>query len=87
MTGDTGITYRPRSLGFNPQTSLLQIPICGYLQQTWWVEVEGELEFTFPPGTYTVFFRLQLGRRLRQFGRRVCNTEQVPGWDIKPVQF
>ncbi|KAK4758553.1 hypothetical protein SAY87_019854 [Trapa incisa] len=58
-----------------------------YLQQTWWLEVDGELEFPFPPGTYSVFFRLQLGQALRRFGRRVCNAEHVRGWHIKPVQF
>ncbi|PKI41418.1 F-box protein PP2-A12-like [Punica granatum] len=58
-----------------------------YLQQTWWFEVEGEIEFPFPPGTYSVFFRLQLGQTSRRFGRRVCNTEHVHGWDKKPVRF
>ncbi|KAI6702458.1 hypothetical protein NL676_011594 [Syzygium grande] len=32
-----------------------------YLQQIWWFEVDGELEFPFPTGTYSVFFRVQLG--------------------------
>ncbi|KAH7557589.1 hypothetical protein ACOSP7_027405 [Xanthoceras sorbifolium] len=59
-----------------------------YLQQIWWFEVIGELEFQFPPGTYSLFFRLQLGKASkRYFGRRVCNLEQVHGWDIKPVRF
>ncbi|XP_021895350.1 F-box protein PP2-A12 isoform X1 [Carica papaya] len=58
-----------------------------FLQQIWWFEVGGEVEFPFPAGTYSVFFRLQLGRASRRFGRRVCNTEQVHGWDIKPVRF
>ncbi|KAB1217180.1 F-box protein PP2-A12 [Morella rubra] len=58
-----------------------------YLQQIWWFEVDGEVEFPFPMGTYSLFFRLQLGRTSKRFGRRVCNTEHVHGWEIKPVQF
>ncbi|XP_074343598.1 F-box protein PP2-A12-like [Apium graveolens] len=58
-----------------------------YLQQTWWFEVNGEVEFPLPAGTYSVFFRLQLGKSTRRFGRRVCNSQNVHGWDIKPVQF
>ncbi|OIW20443.1 hypothetical protein TanjilG_11142 [Lupinus angustifolius] len=58
-----------------------------YLQQIWWLEVEGDLEFQFPPGTYSVFFRLQLGKSSKRLGRRVCNTEHIHGWDIKPVKF
>ncbi|WCJ26176.1 F-box protein PP2-A12 [Euphorbia peplus] len=58
-----------------------------YLQQIWWLEVDGTLEFPFPPGTYSLYFRLQLGRAERKYGRRVCNSEHVHGWDIKPVRF
>lgn len=58
-----------------------------YLQQTWWFEVDGEVDFPFPCGTYTLYFRLQLGRSGRRFGRRVCNSDHVHGWDIKPVKF
>ncbi|XP_058104791.1 F-box protein PP2-A12-like isoform X2 [Magnolia sinica] len=58
-----------------------------YLQQIWWFEVDGEVEFQFPVGTYSLFFRLQLGRTSKRFGRRVCNPEHVHGWDIKPVRF
>ncbi|XP_042970784.1 F-box protein PP2-A13-like [Carya illinoinensis] len=59
-----------------------------YLHQIWWVEVLGELEFEFQPGTYSLFFRLQLGKASKvRFGRRVCNLDQVHGWDIKPVRF
>ncbi|KAL9266753.1 F-box protein PP2-A12-like protein [Drosera capensis] len=58
-----------------------------YLQQIWWFEVIGEVEFPFPAGTYSVFFRLQSGRTFKWFGRRQCNTEHVHGWDKKPVHF
>ncbi|KAM7491343.1 hypothetical protein LguiA_034264 [Lonicera macranthoides] len=58
-----------------------------YLQQIWWFEVDGEIEFPFPAGTYSVFFRLQLGRPSKRFGRRICNSERVHGWDKKPVRF
>ncbi|XP_059629324.1 F-box protein PP2-A13 [Cornus florida] len=59
-----------------------------YLQQIWWLEVDGEIEFEFPArSTYSLFFRLQLGRATKRLGRRACNLEQVHGWDIKPVRF
>ncbi|XP_077243125.1 F-box protein PP2-A12-like [Tasmannia lanceolata] len=58
-----------------------------YLQQIWWFEVDGGVEFHFPVGTYGVFFRLQLGRASKRLGRRVCNPEHIHGWDIKPVRF
>ncbi|XP_047307392.1 F-box protein PP2-A13-like [Impatiens glandulifera] len=59
-----------------------------YLQQTWWLEIEGEVEFPFPVGTYSVFVRLQLGQTTsNRFGRQTCNTQHVHGWDKKPVQF
>ncbi|XP_059645632.1 F-box protein PP2-A13-like [Cornus florida] len=58
-----------------------------YLRQIWWLEVDGEVEFPFPAGTYSLLFRLQLGRASKRFGRRVCNSEHVHGWDIKPVRF
>jgi hypothetical protein len=58
-----------------------------YLQQIWWFEVVGELEFEFPPGTYSLFFRLQLGKSYKKFRRKLCNLEQVHGWDLKPVRF
>ncbi|KAM5572592.1 F-box protein PP2-A12 [Rosa sericea] len=59
-----------------------------YLQQIWWFEVDGEVEFPFPAGKYSLYFRLQLGRSShKRFGRRVCNTEHVHGWDRKPVRF
>ncbi|EXB44730.1 F-box protein PP2-A13 [Morus notabilis] len=58
-----------------------------YLQQTWWLEVEGEIEFQFPAGNYSIFIRLHLGRPFKRLGRRVCNLEHVHGWGIKPVKF
>ncbi|XP_015878029.3 F-box protein PP2-A14 [Ziziphus jujuba] len=59
-----------------------------YLQQIWWVEVLGELEFEFPPGSYSLCFRLQLGKpTTTRFGRRICAVDQVHGWDAKPVRF
>ncbi|CAI0404242.1 unnamed protein product [Linum tenue] len=64
-----------------------------YLQQTWWLEVVGELDdFHFPAGTYTLFFKLHLGKpsaASKQFigGRRVSSSDQVHGWDKKPVRF
>ncbi|XVF33404.1 hypothetical protein REPUB_Repub17cG0165800 [Reevesia pubescens] len=62
-------------------------PTVAYLQQIWWFEVDGELEFQFPAGTYCLFFRLQLGKSSKRLGRRVCNSEHIHGWDIKPARF
>lgn len=36
---------------------------------------------------YSLFFRLHLGRSSKRMGRRVCNSEHIHGWDIKPVRF
>ncbi|XP_055815015.1 F-box protein PP2-A13-like [Solanum dulcamara] len=58
-----------------------------YLQQIWWLEVDGDLEFQFPEGTYSLFFRLQLGKATKRHKRHACNYEHVHGWDLKPVQF
>lgn len=58
-----------------------------YLQQIWWLEVDGDLEFQFPEGTYSLFFRLQLGKATKRHKRRAYNYEHVHGWDLKPVQF
>lgn len=58
-----------------------------YLQQIWWFEADGEIEFQFPAGTYSLFFRLQLGRTTKRLGRRVCNSDHIHGWDLKPVRF
>ncbi|KAI4328732.1 hypothetical protein L6164_021065 [Bauhinia variegata] len=58
-----------------------------YLQQIWWLEVEGDIDFQFPSGQYSVYFRLQLGKSSKRLGRRVCNMDQIHGWDIKPVKF
>lgn len=58
-----------------------------YLVQIWWFEVCGELEFKFPAGTYSLFFRLQLGKSSKRFGRRICNAEHIHGWNVRPVRF
>jgi len=58
-----------------------------YLQQIWWLEADGEFEFQFPAGTYSLYFRLQLGKSSKRRGRRVCNSEHIHGWEIKPVSF
>ncbi|KAJ0968331.1 hypothetical protein J5N97_025248 [Dioscorea zingiberensis] len=39
-----------------------------YLQQIWWFEVGGEIEFCFPKGTYSLFFRVHLGRVSKRLG-------------------
>ncbi|XP_010523723.1 PREDICTED: F-box protein PP2-A13-like [Tarenaya hassleriana] len=58
-----------------------------YVQQIWWFEVGGEFEIQFPSGTYSLFFRVQLGRTSKRLGRRICNSEHIHGWDVKPVRF
>lgn len=49
--------------------------------------MDGELEFCFPAGSYSVFFHLHMGRPYRCMGRRLCGTEHVHGWDITPTRF
>ncbi|KAF9591727.1 hypothetical protein IFM89_006073 [Coptis chinensis] len=61
--------------------------VVAYLQQIWWFEVDGAVKFPFPAGTYTLSFRLHLGRFSRRLGRRVCSFEHTHGWEIKPVRF
>uniref|UniRef100_A0ACD5TNF2 Uncharacterized protein n=1 Tax=Avena sativa TaxID=4498 RepID=A0ACD5TNF2_AVESA len=58
-----------------------------YLQQIWWFEVVGELDFCFPVGTYSLYFRIHLGKFYKRFGRRGFSTEHIHGWDKKPVRF
>ncbi|BAF15519.1 F-box protein PP2-A13 [Oryza sativa Japonica Group] len=58
-----------------------------YLQQIWWLEVAGEIDFCFPAGSYSLFFRLQLGRPHKYMGRRVYGYESIHGWNIKPTRF
>jgi len=58
-----------------------------YLSQIWWFEVRGEVEFFFPEGTYSLFYRIHLGRPFKRLGRRVYSSEHVHGWDMKPVRF
>ncbi|CAI9259674.1 unnamed protein product [Lactuca saligna] len=59
-----------------------------YLKQIWWLEVEGDIEFEFPPGSYSLFFSLQLGKPSKGQNRQCSSiTPQVYGWNIKPVRF
>ena len=58
-----------------------------YLQQIRCFEVVGEIDFSFPVLTYSLYFRIHLGRFYKRFGRRACSTEHVHGWDQKPVRF
>ncbi|KAL4344591.1 F-box protein PP2-A12 isoform X1 [Arachis ipaensis] len=81
----TGISDR-RYWNYIP-TEESRFSTVAFLQQIWWFEVDGEVEFPFPAGTYSLFFRLHLGQPSKRFGRRVCNTEHVHGWDVKPVRF
>ncbi|GMI76500.1 phloem protein 2-A14 [Hibiscus trionum] len=69
------------------QTEESRFQTVAYLQQIWWFEVAGDIEFQFPPGSYSLFFRLHLGKPSRRFGRRVCDLDKVHGWNIKPVRF
>lgn len=47
----------------------------------------GGFEFQYPPGTYSLFFRLKLGRAGKKVSRREIGSGNVHGWDLKPVQF
>lgn len=58
-----------------------------YLQQIWWLEAVGDFKFQFPVGIYSLFFRLKLGKATKRLGRRVYTSDNIHGWDIKPVQF
>ncbi|KAI3735231.1 hypothetical protein L6452_14723 [Arctium lappa] len=59
-----------------------------YLRQIWWLEVEGDVDFDFPIGNYSLFFRLRLGKlSVRQNQHSSSNDQQVHGWTINPVQF
>ncbi|KAL4018757.1 hypothetical protein IC575_022377 [Cucumis melo] len=58
-----------------------------YLKQIWWVEIGGELEFELPKGKYSVYFRVQLGKSSKKFGRRFIDVGEVHGWELKPVRF
>lgn len=66
-----------------------------YLQQIWWLEVVGEIDFVFPAGTYSLYFRLHLGKPSSSSNRRdhhrKCseskNSTAIHGWDRKPVRF
>ncbi|CAL9210855.1 F-box protein PP2-A13-like [Musa acuminata AAA Group] len=81
----TGIGDR-RYWNFIP-TAESRFQTVAYLHQIWWLEVRGEVEFCFPEGTYSLYFRLHLGRATKRLGRRVCSPEHIHGWDVKPVRF
>ncbi|XP_021743163.1 F-box protein PP2-A15-like [Chenopodium quinoa] len=61
--------------------------VIAYLQQIWWFEVDGAVQFPLPPDIYTLSFRLHLGKFSKRLGRRTSNFEHTHGWDIKPVRF
>lgn len=81
----TGIGDR-RYWNFIP-TAESRFQTVAYLHQIWWLEVRGEVEFCFPEGTYSLYFRLHLGRATKRLGRRVCSPDHIHGWDVKPVRF
>lgn len=58
-----------------------------YCQQAWWLELSGAVNFPFPPGIYTVTFRVHLGKIFKRLGRRACNFEHTHGWDLGPVRY
>ncbi|GJR71770.1 F-box domain, cyclin-like protein [Tanacetum coccineum] len=69
-------------------TLLSRFHAIAYLHKIWWLEVEGDLEFSFPAGSYSLFFRLRLGRPSEGQDRKSSSTtQQVHGWNIKPVRF
>lgn len=61
--------------------------VVAYSQQIWWFEVDGQVKFPFPPGVYSLLFRLHLGKFYKKLGRRTCSYEHAHGWDLKPVSF
>ncbi|KAG6403246.1 hypothetical protein SASPL_135463 [Salvia splendens] len=74
-----------RPITFDGDTKVFQT--VAYLQQIWWLQVDGELDFQLPKGTYSLFFRLHLGKVGKRLGRRVYNHDNGHGWDLKPAQF
>nr|XP_043634374.1 F-box protein PP2-A11-like [Erigeron canadensis] len=61
-----------------------------YLRQIWWLEVEGDVEFEFPAGCYSLYFRIRLGRPPpdQKYSSSSSNiNHQVHGWTVKPVRF
>ncbi|KVI04761.1 F-box domain, cyclin-like protein [Cynara cardunculus var. scolymus] len=59
-----------------------------YLRQIWWLEVEGHVDFYFPTGIYSLFFRLHLGKPSQgQNQHSSSNNQEIHGWTINPVQF
>ena len=57
-----------------------------YLQHIWWLQVEGDIEFKFPAGSYSLFFLIKL-ERPSNGRRRSSTTQKVHGWNIKPARF
>ncbi|XP_042463171.1 F-box protein PP2-A15-like [Zingiber officinale] len=81
----TGIEDRRYWSWIPTQESRFQV--VAFLQQIWWFEVQGLIKFPFPPGVYSLSFRLHLGKFFRRLGRRACSYDQTHGWDLKPVRF
>ncbi|KAF5473762.1 hypothetical protein F2P56_005724 [Juglans regia] len=61
--------------------------VVAYLQQIWWFEVDGEVKCPLPADSFTLSFRLHLGRFSKRLGQRVCTFEHTHRWEIKPVRF
>ncbi|KAJ1299109.1 hypothetical protein BS78_01G506100 [Paspalum vaginatum] len=76
-----------RRYWINMPTTESRFQSVAYLHQIWWFEVVGEVDFCFPAGTYSLYFRLHLGKSSTRFGRRICSSEEIHGWDKKPVRF
>ncbi|XP_071709027.1 F-box protein PP2-A11-like [Rutidosis leptorrhynchoides] len=62
-------------------------PTVAYLKQIWWLEVHGAIEFPLPVGTYSLSFKLHLGKVRTRKGHSICSRDDVHGWDAKPVEF
>ncbi|GJR71771.1 F-box domain, cyclin-like protein [Tanacetum coccineum] len=56
-----------------------------YLNTHGGLEVEGDLEFSFPAGSYSLSFRLRLGKPSKE--QNCKSSKQVHGWNIKPVRL
>nr|ABA98728.2 retrotransposon protein, putative, Ty1-copia subclass [Oryza sativa Japonica Group] len=65
------LLVKDRKGSFPPQKLAIEISSVAYLQQIWWFEVVGKIDFSFPVGTYSLYFRIHLGKFYKRFGRRV----------------